>query len=113
VEDYASVLVRSAGGVLGTVEVGNTFPRAGTDGEWTIAWRDAILMLKDGMLRLTTADGEEVTPGEPAEPLALSALRDALDCWQRGAPPPASVHDCLRAVRLIDQAYARASHVHP
>jgi predicted dehydrogenase len=106
VEDYASVLVRSAGGVLGTIEIGNTFPRAGTDGEWTIAWRDAILMLKDGMLRLTTADGEEVTPGEPAEPLALSALRDALDCWRRGAPPPASVHDCLRAVRLIDQAYA-------
>src|SRR3989442_1161777 len=43
VEDYASVLVRSAGGILGTIEVGNTFPRAGTDGEWKIAWRDALL----------------------------------------------------------------------
>jgi len=108
VEDYASVLVRSAGGVLGTIEVGNTFPRAGTDGEWKIAWRDAILILRDGTIRLTTASGEEATPGEPEEPLALTALRDALDHWRRGAPPPASVHDCLRAVRLIDQAYARA-----
>jgi len=108
VEDYASVLVRSARGVLGTIEVGNTFPRAGTDGEWKIAWRDAMLILRDGALRLTTAGGEEVTAGEPEEPLALTALRDALDCWRRGAPPPASVHDCLRAVRLIDRAYALA-----
>lgn len=26
-----------------------------------------------------------------------------------GLPPPIGVHDCLRAVRLIDQAYASAS----
>jgi len=108
VEDYASVLLRSASGVLGTIEVGNTFPRMGTDGESKIAWRDAILVLKDDTLRLTTTDGEETTIGTPAEPTALTALRDALDHWRRGQPPPISVHDCLRAVRLIDQAYARA-----
>ena len=108
VEDYASVLLRSASGVLGTIEVGNTFPRAGTDGEWKIAWRDAILALKDDTLRLTTAAGEETTSGAPAEPLALTALRDALDHWRRGEPPPISVHDCLRAVRLIDRAYVWA-----
>ena len=108
VEDYASVLVRSAGGVLGTIEVGNTFPRLGTDGESKIAWRDAILTLKDDTLRLTTASGEETAPGDPAEPIALTALRDALDHWRRGQPPPISVHDCLCAVRLIDQAYALA-----
>ncbi len=108
VEDYASVLLRSASGVLGTIEVGNTFPRAGTDGELKIAWRDAILTLKDDTIRLTTAAGEESTSGAPAEPLALTALRDALDHWRRGERPPISVHDCLRAVRLIDQAYALA-----
>ena len=108
VEDYASVLLRSASGVLGTIEIGNTFPRTGTDGEWKIAWRDAILALKDGTLRLTTADGEETAAGEPAEPIALTALRDALDHWRRGLPPPIGVHDCLRVVRLIDQAYALA-----
>ncbi len=108
VEDYASVLLRSAGGVLGTIEVGNTFPRMGTDGESKIAWRDAILVLKDDTLRLTTAAGEETAPGAPVEPIALTALRDALDHFRRGQPPPISVHDCLRAVRLIDQAYALA-----
>jgi predicted dehydrogenase len=108
VEDYASVLLRSASGVLGTLEVGNTFPRDGTDGEWKIAWRDAILALKDGVLRLSTAAGDETMPGEPAEPPALTAVRDILDRWRRGEPPPTSVHDCLRIVTLIDQAYALA-----
>lgn len=110
VEDYASVLVRSASGILRTIEVGNTFPRDGTDGEWKIAGRDAILLLAHGTMRLTTASGEETTPGQPAEPLALTALRDALDHWRRGAAPPISVHDCLRAARLIDQAHELAGH---
>jgi len=35
-------------------------------------------------------------------------MRDALDHWRRGEAPPITVHDCLRAVRLIDQAYERA-----
>jgi predicted dehydrogenase len=108
VEDYASVLLRSAGGVLGTIEVGNTFPGEGTDGEWKIAGRDAILILTGHTLRLMTAHGEETLPGAPREPLALTGLRDALDHWRRGAPPPISVHDCARVARLIDQAYELA-----
>ncbi len=108
VEDYASALLRSAGGILGTVEVGNTFPRVGTDGEWKIAGRDAILTLKDGVMKLATADGDEVSKGTEIETPYATAIRDALDSWQRGAAPPISVHDCLRAVRLIDQAYALA-----
>jgi predicted dehydrogenase len=109
VEDYATVLLRSASGVLGTLEVGNTFPgEAGTDGEWKIAWRDAILVLKDGLLRLVTARGEESAPGEPEEPIALSAVRDALTHWRRGLPPPISVHDLVPVVRLIDRAYELA-----
>jgi len=110
VEDYAAVLVRSASGVLGTIEVGNLFPRDGTDGEWKIAGRDALLIARDGTLRLQTARGEETSPGEPPEPIARTALRDALEHWRRGAPPPISVHDCARVQRLIDQAYARAGH---
>jgi predicted dehydrogenase len=105
VEDYASVLVRSASGILGTLEVGNTFPGDGTDGEWKVAGRDAILILRDGIVRLITASGEQTMSGQPEEALALTALRDALEHWQSGAAPPISVHDCYRAVRLIDQAY--------
>jgi predicted dehydrogenase len=108
VEDYASVLLRSTSGVLGTVEVGNDFPRDGTDGEWKIAGRDAILTLKDGVLKLATAAGDEALPSGDITTPYFTTVRDALDHWQRGAPPPISVQDCLRAVRLIDQAYALA-----
>ena len=105
VEDYASVLLRSESGILGTVEVGNGFPRDGTDGEWKIAGRDAILTMKDGLVKLATAEGDETFPGSNVTAPYFTAVRDALDHWQRGAPPPISVHDCVQAVRLIDQAY--------
>jgi predicted dehydrogenase len=108
VEDYASVMLRSASGILGTIEVGNGFPRDGTDGEWKIAGRDAILTMKDGIMKLATAEGDETLPGAGVLAPYFVAVRDALDHWQRGAPPPISVHEWARAVRLIDQAYERA-----
>ena len=108
VEDYASVQLRSASGVLGTIEVGNTVPYAGSDGEWKIAGRDAILIAyDDGAMRVLTADGEERQAAPPA-PLYRDCVRDLLDHWRRGAPPPIGVHDLLRVVRLIDDAYALA-----
>jgi predicted dehydrogenase len=108
VEDYASVMLRSGSGVIGTVEVGNCFPRNGTDGEWKIAGRDAILTMKDGILKLATAEGDEILPSVDGTGPYFMAVRDALDHWRRGAPPPISVHDWAHAARLIDEAYARA-----
>jgi predicted dehydrogenase len=109
VEDYASVQLRTAGGVLGTIELGNTVPYAGSDGEFKIAGRDAILVgYHDDTLRLITSEGEETTSAPPAEPLYPTAVRDILDHWRRGSPPPVSVHDLVRVVRLIDQAYELA-----
>jgi len=109
VEDYASVMLRSASGILGTVEVGNGFPRDGTDGEWKIAGRDAILTMKDGIMKLATAEGDEMFPSSDLTAPYFMAVRDALDHWQRGAAPPISVHDWVRTARLIDEAYARAN----
>jgi predicted dehydrogenase len=108
VEDYASVTLRSASGILGTVEVGNGFPRDGTDGEWKIAGRDAILTMKDGIMKLATANGDETLPSATVTSPYFAAVRDALDRWQRGEGPRISVRDCARVVRLIDQAYERA-----
>ncbi len=109
VEDYASVMLRSASGVLGTIEVGNGFPRIGTDGEWKLAGRDAILTMKDGVVKLATAADDRILPGSDMTSPYFAALRDALDHWRNGLAPPIGVADCLRAVRLIDQAYALAS----
>jgi hypothetical protein len=87
--------------------LGNGFPRDGTDGEWKIAGR-AILTMKDGIMKLTTAEVDETLPGSNVTAPYFTAVRDALDHWRRGAAPPISVHDCARAVRLIDEAYERA-----
>ncbi|MBX9842218.1 MAG: Gfo/Idh/MocA family oxidoreductase [Xanthobacteraceae bacterium] len=125
VEDYAVVLVRSESGVLGTIEVGNTFPRRsreshssgsssdklldGGDGEMKISGRDAMLVSKAGQLRIVTADGEQTKPGIPAEMPSYRILEETLACWRRGEPPPASVHDGYRAAKMIDDAYRIAA----
>ena len=101
-------MLRSTSGIVGTVEVGNGFPRDGTDGEWKIAGRDAILTMKDSIMKLATAEGDETLPGAGVSAPYFAAVRDALDHWRRGAAAPISVHDCARVVRLIDQAYERA-----
>ena len=108
VEDYASVLLRSASGVLGTIEVGNTFPGTGGDAEWKLAGRDALLTLRDGALRCVTRSAQRELPAETGEPLSALALRDALERWRNGKPPAVSIDACYRAMRLVDDAYALA-----
>src|SRR6516162_2823834 len=92
-------MLRSASGIIGTVEVGNGFPRDGTDGEWKIAGRDAILTMKDGIMKLATAEGDETLPGANVTAPAFTALRDALDHWRR------------RAGRAVDRPSVRARRV--
>ena len=45
-------------------------------------------------------------PEPPAAPLYPTAVRDILDHWRRGAPPPGSVHDLGPGGEMDDQAYA-------
>jgi predicted dehydrogenase len=108
IEDYASVMLRSASGILGTVEVGNGFPRDGTDGEWKLAGRDAILTMKDGVTKLATAIGDETFQGGDITAPYFTATSEAIDHWRQGKTPPASVQDLLPVVRLIDRAYELA-----
>lgn len=108
VEDYATVLLRTPSGILGTIEVGNTFPGKGGDAGWKLAGRDALLSQQDGALRITTAAGTQAIDDQPAAPMPELGVRDALARWQRGEPPAVTIGDCYRAVRLVDAAYAIA-----
>ncbi|MFP6732615.1 MAG: Gfo/Idh/MocA family oxidoreductase [Rhodospirillales bacterium] len=119
VEDYASVLLRSESGVLATVEVGNIFPQItapanlqtpwiGTDAEYKLSGSDALLTFKDGVLRVTTKEAQELVEFTPGAPPAYRILKDTLTRWQRGAAPLASARDCYRAVELADAAYRLA-----
>src|SRR5262249_54859988 len=83
-------------------------PRPAVAASATWGRRDAILTMKDGIMKLATPQGDDTLPSANVPAPAFTALRDALDHWRRGAAPPISVHDCARVVRLIDQAYERA-----
>ena len=100
------MLLRSTSGILGTIEVGNGFPRNGTDGEWKIAGRDAILTLKDGILRLATASGDETTPSADLVALLHRGARRARPLAAgRG---PADQRARLRPCRTPDRSGLRA-----
>jgi len=105
IEDYASVLVRSKSGVLGTIEVGNGFPRDGTDANLKVAFERAILRMEGERIVLETPSDSTYLPNDDDAP---SVLRRSLDAAVQGDPPPVSVADCFRAVRLIDLAYIAA-----
>jgi predicted dehydrogenase len=115
VEDYASVMLRSAEGILGTIEVGNTFPGTGADAEWKIAGRDALLVQHGASLKCITSGGKQEFPAQPTEPLPALALRDALARWRNEKPPATGAEDCYRAMRIVDWAYdlARGPHAPP
>jgi len=108
VEDYASVLLRTSSGILGTVEVGNTVPGQGGDGEWKLSGRDAMLVMRGSAMQVVTASGEKAIDVQLAEPVFATALRDAIDRWQRGEPPLTGAEDCWRVQCLVDRAYELA-----
>ena len=108
VEDYATIALCTPDGVLGSIEVGNTFPGQGADGEWKLAGRDALLVQQGGSVRCMTSAGEQEVAEPPAEPLAVIAVRDILARWQGGQPPATGPEDCHRAMKVVDDAYAVA-----
>jgi predicted dehydrogenase len=108
VEDYASVMLRSQSGVAGTVEVSNLYPGQGAAAELHVSGRDGLFVVSDGSARLITRDGVQdiklVAGGKPSQLI----LKDAIARAREGRPPLTSAHDCYRAIRLVDQAYALA-----
>lgn len=110
VEDYATVSLRSRSGVLGTIEVGNLYPGDGGESELSVSGQDALLIARGASTRVVTAAGEDVRAAQLAEPGAYLVLRETLDRWQRGEPPPMDAQDCYRAIKLVDDAYALSRH---
>src|SRR5689334_3861964 len=108
VEDYATVVLRAPDGVLATIEVGNTYPGQGADGEWKLAGRDALLVQQGGSVRCMTEQGEQEVAEPPADPLPAIALHDILSRWRKGEPPATGPEDCWRAMRVVDEAYRAA-----
>jgi predicted dehydrogenase len=112
VEDYASIMLRSASGIIGNVEVSNLFPGQGALAELHVCGRDGMLIVAEGTARIVSRQGQEVVKLAPLERPSLRILEDVLARWQQGKRPSADADDCYRVIRLVDQAYALARRAH-
>jgi predicted dehydrogenase len=112
VEDYAFVTLRTPSGIVFLNEARYTFPTNGSDSERKIAAEKAFV-------RATNTGGDSVQIIGPGRNETLKApadyvgswpgvVKDCLDRIGRGEPPPATVHDCARAVSLTFDAYRSA-----
>jgi predicted dehydrogenase len=112
VEDYAFVTLRTPSGVVFLNEASYTYPTNGSDIERKIAAEKALV-------RATTTGGDGLEIIGPGRNETLQAppgyigswpgvVADCLDRIGRGAPPPATVRDCARAVSLTFDAYRMA-----
>lgn len=112
VEDFAAAVLATADGMIATLEAGYTYAnlQEGGDYEWRIAATGAYLHECNGRLIVHRRGRSRVESAVPTPHLAYAHMVNAvLDAFDAGRPPPATVDDCLRAVRLQDRIYAAAS----
>ncbi|MEO8883378.1 MAG: Gfo/Idh/MocA family oxidoreductase [Devosia sp.] len=113
VEDYALLVLEDEAGAVFTVETGYTFAsmEPGGDFEWRIATANAYLIDSgDAAFAATLDDGarHDLVPLPPS--LRYNRfMADTLSRLGRGAPPAVGLDDYVRAMRLIDHAYAEAT----
>ncbi|MBL8385171.1 MAG: Gfo/Idh/MocA family oxidoreductase [Burkholderiales bacterium] len=111
VEDFAAAVVSTPAGFVATLEAGYTYAnlQEGGDYEWRIAATGAYLHECNGRLTVHRRGGRPVETAVPTPHLAYAHMVDAaLDAFAAGHAPPATVDDCVRAVRLQDRIYAAA-----
>jgi predicted dehydrogenase len=108
VEDYASLMLRSASGVIGNVEVSNLYPGQGASAELQVCGSEGLFIVSGGAARIVTRDGSETVKLDAVDKPSRLILEDVLARWQRGDKPLTSADDCYRAIRLVDRAYSLA-----
>ena len=111
VEEYATAILISETGVIGTIETGYSFPTlaAGGDFEWLVAMEQTYYIDRETILYAKHIDGEPITlPNLTQEERYREFARDTLDRLIRGQPPKATIVDCYRAMLLLDRIYESA-----
>ena len=114
IEEFCAALLRSESGVIGTVEAGYSYAsmKPGGDFEGRLSAANCTIIDRNDSLEVATLDDDKVRtlpiPDQGARydqfgPDTLARLRD-------GRPPIATLRDCYRAMRLIDEIYEAAVH---
>lgn len=111
VEDHAIVHLEARGGATATVEAGYLHPDdAGSDFEARLIGHDCLAVDKGSEVHLSRRGQQlEILPAVPQSERYDAMMADIARRLTGGAPPPASLQDLLRAMRLIDDAYQMAA----
>jgi predicted dehydrogenase len=109
VEDYALVTLRTPSGILFHNEVGYTmptWPANQTDGEQKIAGSHLLLRATPQGLHVLGPERDEVIATPPgAQGGYPKWVRETLEAFARGDPPPITADACGRVARLTHGAY--------
>jgi len=115
VEDYALVVMREAGGAVGTVESGYCYAAmSGGDQEWRLITSNAYVVQRaEGVTVQTLDDGrQQRLPGMPADVAYHTFVADSLRRFRQGVPPIATMRDGLAALELVESVYHLAGGHH-
>ena len=100
VEDYALATLRTPSGIM------PTWPANQTDSEQKVAGERLLLRQVSGGLQILAPNRDEIIPQpEDWEAGYPRVIREALEAYGRGDPPPIPASECARAVRLIFDSY--------
>jgi len=111
VEDMGAGVFRTDDGFVATLEAGYSYAamQEGGDYEWRIAATGAYLHEANGTLAVRYRDSRQTITQVRKPGVAYEIMVNAaIDAFERGDPPPASVDDCVRAVEVQDMIYAAA-----
>jgi predicted dehydrogenase len=112
VEDYGLATLRTPSGLLFHNEVGYTmptWPANQTDSEQKVAGERLLLRQVPGGLQILASGREETVPQPDGWQAGYPrAIREALEAYGRGDPPPIPASECAQAVRLIFDSYRAA-----
>jgi predicted dehydrogenase len=113
VEDYALVTLRTPSGILFHNEVGYTmptWPANQTDGEQKIAGSNLLLRATPHGLHVLGSGRDELITAPPGDEAGYPRwVREALEAYGRGDPPPITSDACARVSRLTHAAYRMAT----
>jgi hypothetical protein len=86
-----------------------TWPANQTDSEQKVAGERLLLRQVPGGLQILASGREETVPQPEGWQAGYPrAIREALEAYGRGDPPPIPASECAHAVRLIFDSYRAA-----
>ncbi len=113
VEDYALAVLATKGGPVVTVEAGYSYATMapGGDYEWRVSAGNAYLVDTGATCRVATLDDgqtREIAP-VPSRTRYRAFMADTLERLRKGERPLVDFNDYVRAMRVVDAIYARAT----